>query len=85
MKPYAHVKSDFLDVLAKPWVQIERIRSYLQKSSNVKIMDLQICEALGLPKNALSSYKSRTSSTFSLYVVKWCLKNNLDIKEFIEL
>jgi hypothetical protein len=79
-----HLQKDFLEVYAKPWVMIERVRAHYMKSLERKILDMEICTELKISKNGLSSYKNRNSPTFTLYIIRWCIENNLSIKEFIQ-
>jgi hypothetical protein len=84
MTSYGHLKEDFLDTFAKPWIMVERVRLFMTGRDDRKIYDFDVALELGLTKTALGSYKNRTSATFTLYVIKWCMINNLDILEFIK-
>jgi hypothetical protein len=79
------VKEDLFDVFLKPWQTIELIRAFMGKRDRVyKIHDMDIAKEIEISPMHLGSFKSRGTPTFALYVLKWCLKNNLDIREFIQ-
>ena len=48
------------------------------------INEAEIAKELKLSYNTLANFKSRNSKTILMYVVVWCVNNELDIRNFIK-
>ncbi len=75
---------DLLDTVSPTWEIIENIRFYLAHKKKKIINEAEIAKELKLSYNTLANFKSRNSKTILMYVVVWCVNNELDIRNFIK-
>jgi hypothetical protein len=84
---YVMVRGDnnleLLNSVSPTWEIIENIRFYLAHKNKRIISEKDIAKELGLNYNSLANLKSRNSRTILMYIVIFCVKNNLDIRNFV--
>lgn len=76
---------ELLNSVSPTWEIIENIRFYLAHKNKKIISEKDIAKELGLNYNSLANLKTRNSRTILMYIVIFCVKNNLDIKNFVRL
>jgi hypothetical protein len=74
---------ELLNSVSPTWEIIENIRFYLAHKNKRIISEKDIAKELGLNYNSLANLKSRNSRTILMYIVIFCVKNNLDIRNFV--
>jgi hypothetical protein len=74
---------ELLNSVSPTWEIIENIRFYLAHKSKRTISEKDIAKELGLNYNSLANLKARGTRTILMYVVVFCVKNNLDIRNFV--
>lgn len=79
------LNKELLNVFCKPWKQVDRVRDFIGERDNIyRVSDVEVAQELGLAPTTVGAMKYRNSPVFTLYVLKWCLKNNLDPLLFIK-
>lgn len=76
---------ELLNSVSPTWEIIENIRFYLAHKNKKIISEKDIAKELGLNYNSLANLKTRNSRTILMYIVIFCVKNNLDIRNFVRL
>lgn len=74
---------ELLNSVSPTWEIIENIRFYLANKYKKIISEKDIAKELGLNYNSLANLKTRNSRTILMYIVIFCVKNNLDIRNFV--
>ena len=64
------------------WEMVENFRLHLAKEKKKKISDLEIAKELGLNRATMAQHKHDNSTSFLSYLSIYCIKNNIDIREF---
>ena len=71
--------------VSKNYKIVENIRDYLEEKEKVKITAINIAEELEMSYKTLANFKNRESRNFLIYVTIWCVKNNLDVRDFVKV
>ena len=64
------------------WEIIENFRLHLAKEKKAKVNDLEIAKMLGLNRATMAQHKHDNSTIFLSYLSIYCIRNNIDIRQF---
>ena len=64
---------------------IDNMKIYLSKMLNKDISTPDIAKLLRIGHMALLSMKSRNSKIFIYHLAIWCIKNKIDISNFVKI
>lgn len=64
------------------WEMVENFRLHFAKEKKKKISDLEIAKELGLNRATMAKHKHDNSSSFLSYLSIYCIKKNIDIRQF---
>jgi hypothetical protein len=64
---------------------IDNMKIYLSKMLNKDISTPDIAKLLRVSHTSLLSMKSRNSKIFIYYIAIWCIKNKIDISNFVKI
>lgn len=83
--PKRQLNKDLLNVFLKPWQQVDKVRAFVGERDGIyRATDAIVAKELELCPTTIGNMKSRNSPIFTLYVLKWALKNNIDAMAFIK-
>lgn len=71
------------DYFVKPYVMVERVKNHLQSNSKNKVFYADVEATLGMVDGQLRVLKSRNSDSIAVFILRWCLQNDLNPKDFL--
>lgn len=79
------LNKDLLNVFAKPWKQVDKIRAFISERDDIyRASDAMVAKELNLAPTTVGNMKTRNSVIFTLYVLKWAMDKNLEPMQFIK-
>jgi len=66
------------------WEIVENIRFHLAKKHKRKVYDIEIAKELKITRECLAKNKFANQNIFLGYLTRWCVINNLDVRDFVK-
>ncbi len=75
---------ELMNSVSPAWEMIENMRSFLVKIKKRVISESDIAEALQIERPTMAQFKHRNSNSLLIYVTLFCIKHDLDVRDFIK-